>query len=68
MDFYIKILIIIRTKRCFYTSLNLDYLNDVLHEEHEEDLEKEASPQNEEWDSGLTFTAKSSRKLNFFLI
>lgn len=43
---------------------SLDYLNDVLHEEHEgdEEIQKEGSPNNEEWDSGLTFTAKSSRK------
>uniref|UniRef100_A0A336MVV5 Sodium/hydrogen exchanger n=1 Tax=Culicoides sonorensis TaxID=179676 RepID=A0A336MVV5_CULSO len=44
-----------------YRRLELDYLNDVLHEEHEdEEIQKEGSPNNEEWDSGLTFTAKSS--------
>ncbi|XP_063701853.1 sodium/hydrogen exchanger 3 isoform X2 [Culicoides brevitarsis] len=39
-----------------------DYLNDVLHEENEgeDEIQKDGSPNNEEWDSGLTFTAKSS--------
>lgn len=47
-----------------------DYAHNVLQEEAEEEQikqqlqAKKASP-NEDWDDGLTFTAKSSRKLNF---
>lgn len=46
--------------------LSLDYINEVLHEN--EDGETHAMK--EDWDSPITFTAKSSRKLNkilFFL-
>ncbi|GAB0095324.1 Sodium/hydrogen exchanger [Sergentomyia squamirostris] len=40
---------------------HVDYINEVLHEDVEEDSKQKASANpNEEWDDGLTFTAKSS--------
>lgn len=38
---------------------NADYMNEVLHE-HAEDEMKQA--QSDDWEGGLTFIAKSSRK------
>lgn len=43
-----------------------DYINEVLHETGEDDA---TSPnQNDDWDSGLTFTAKSTRKFLYYFI
>lgn len=39
--------------------LNADYMNEVLHENPEDD-HKQA--QSDDWEGGLTFIAKSSRK------
>lgn len=47
----------------FLISLKTDYINEVLHETGEDDA---TSPNpNDDWDSGLTFTAKSTRKFFF---
>ncbi|XP_059609498.1 sodium/hydrogen exchanger 3 isoform X3 [Phlebotomus argentipes] len=43
---------------------HVDYINEVLHEDVEEDpKQKAAAPANEDWDDGLTFTAKASREI-----
>jgi hypothetical protein len=41
---------------------DLDYINEVLNENPEEDSRQ----QQDEWEGGLTFIAKSSRKYNAF--
>lgn len=45
----------------FWPFFALDYINQVLSEEENMDPKSNR----EEWDSPITFTAKSSRKLNF---
>lgn len=39
-----------------------DYINEVLNEAHEDEAKATASNQNDDWDDGLTFTAKYSRE------
>ncbi|XP_055683906.1 sodium/hydrogen exchanger 3 isoform X2 [Lutzomyia longipalpis] len=44
---------------------HVDYINEVLHEDVEEDpKQKAAGPTNEDGDDGLTFTAKASREID----
>lgn len=44
-----------------YLIFSTDYINEVLHETCEDDA---TSPNpNDDWDGGLTFTAKSTRKI-----
>lgn len=44
---------------CFDISKHLDYINEVLHENPEDDTKQH---QSDDWEGGLTFIAKSSRK------
>lgn len=39
-----------------------DYIQDVLHEDNEDETTAPKVSPNDDWDDGLTFTAKSSRK------
>lgn len=47
-----------------YININVDYINEVLNETVEDD-EKQNLP--DDWEEGLTFTARSSRKYSIFL-
>jgi hypothetical protein len=38
----------------------IDYINEVLHEGNEDNEVPQISPANDDWDSGLTFTAKAT--------
>lgn len=51
----------------------LDYVHNVLQEDVEEEQQhqqpnQKMSPNGDDWDDGLTFTAKSSRKYSFIQI
>lgn len=50
----------------FSDSPETDYINEVLNEAHEDEAKATASNQNDDWDDGLTFTAKYSREYNLF--
>jgi hypothetical protein len=41
--------------------LSTDYIHDVLHEDHED----EDKQQTDDWEGGLTFTAKPSGNIGF---
>lgn len=46
----------------FDYSSKTDYINEVLNEAHEDEAKAVAGNQIDDWDDGLTFTAKYSRE------